>query len=55
MPMMPAETIRHCGSAAAALLGLERAAGTFEPWLAGDRQTSDSVAKARNPEQNGVV
>jgi hypothetical protein len=29
--------------------------GTFEPWLAGDRQTADSVAKARNPEQKGVV
>jgi len=29
--------------------------GTYEPWLAGDRQTAECVAKARNPEQKGVV
>jgi hypothetical protein len=28
--------------------------GTFEPWLAGDRQTTDSVAKARNPNEMGA-
>jgi hypothetical protein len=25
------------------------------PWLGGDRQTAMRVAKARNPEQKGVV
>jgi len=27
--------------------------GTFEPWLAGDRQSESSVAKARNPCKGG--
>jgi hypothetical protein len=29
--------------------------GTFEPLLAGDRQTENGVAKARNPLQRGVL
>jgi hypothetical protein len=28
--------------------------GTFEPWLAGDRQKEKRVAKARNPLQRGA-
>jgi len=27
--------------------------GTFEPWLAGDRQKTSSVAKARNTNKKG--
>ena len=50
-----AETKRNYGAAVAALFADATEAGTFEPWLAGDRQTADSVAKARNPEQKGVV
>lgn len=30
-----------------------RDSGTFEPWLAGDRQTPGGVAKPRDPNANG--
>ena len=49
-----AETTRNCGAAVAAHGADATEPGTFEPWLAGDRQTADSVAKARNPEQKGA-
>jgi hypothetical protein len=48
--------MRDCGAAmarAAKAMG-QVPSGTFEPWLAGDRQNTESVAKARNPNVKGA-
>jgi hypothetical protein len=53
---MHREAMRDCGAAMAraAKAKGQVPSGTFEPWLAGDRQNTESVAKARNPNVKGA-